>query len=151
MIARHDERNEDQLRRRLDGMRCLVAFAILAALTVAIFHPGAESAGQGGATAGQATPYLTYDPATRTISYETADRDTNGLVCVTGTATGGRETLFTYNGHGFGSATATFQTNGGGANTNTYRLYKGAVFAGTLPTNTSCGTGTFVMATTVTT
>jgi hypothetical protein len=134
-----------------DGMRCLAAFAILAALAGAIFYPGAAGGGQGGSAAGQASPYLTYDPATRVISYETADRATNGVVCVTGTATGGSETLFTYNGHGFGSAIATFQTNGGGANTNTYRLYKEAVFAGTLPTNTSCGTGTFVMATTVTT
>ncbi len=151
MIATRDEREGDRVHRLLDGMRGLVAFAILAALTGAIFHPGAASVGQGDAAAGQASPYLAYDPATRTLSYETADHASNGVVCVAGTATGGRETLFTYNRHGFGSATATFQTNAGGANTNTYRLYKSAAFAGNLPTDTSCGTGTFVIATTITT
>jgi hypothetical protein len=127
------------------GLRCIIAFAALGLLAYGILAPhGAATTAAPDGTFVPPPPELSYDPSTRTITFDNARRDGNATLCVVGVATAGVEKLFAYTANGRGTAVASFQRDDGGRNVNTFKLYAGAALRRGTPTDVSCGTGTLV-------
>jgi hypothetical protein len=126
-----------------DAVRCVLAISILGVLACGILAPRRPTRAPA-ATFAPPEGALTFDAASRAVAYDVGDDTDAAAVCVDGAATGGAEKLFTYNAHGRGTALASFQTDAGGSNINTYRLYKHVALTQGAATDASCGTGTLV-------